>query len=243
MIIDTHCHIDLYDKPEMLLTECEKEGIIVIAMTNLPSHFEMGQPFFRKTKNIRLSLGLHPLYAEKHKSEYPIFLRNLDNTSYIGEVGLDFSKEGIDTKELQINTFIKVLEVTSDKKKILSIHSRRAEKEVLELLIKHNIKNAIFHWYSGSTSLINKILDAGFFFSINPSMTTSTNGQSIISKIPMNRILTESDGPFVQFEQRAIHPKDIGNTIEYISRSRNITISAVENHIQSNLNELINRIR
>lgn len=243
MIIDTHCHIDLYDKPELLLTECEREGIIVFAMTNLPSHFEIGQPFFRKTKNIRLSLGLHPLYAEKHISEYPIFLRNLDKTSYIGEVGLDFSKEGINTKELQINTFIKVLEVTSNKKKILSIHSRKAEKEVLELLIKHNIENAIFHWYSGPTSLINKILGAGYFFSINPSMTTSANGQSIISKIPMNRILTESDGPFVRIEKRTIHPKDLGIIFNYISNSRNLTISQVENQIQSNLNELINRIR
>lgn len=242
MIIDTHCHIDLYENPKKLLTECEQEGIIVFAMTNLPSHFEMGQPFFLHMKNIRLSLGLHPLYAERHKFEYPIFLRNLDKTSYIGEIGLDFSREGISTKELQYNTLDKVLKAISSKNKILSIHSRKAEKEVLELLLKYKIKNAIFHWYSGSISLMYKILDAGYYFSVNPSMISSLTGQSIISRIPMNRLLTESDGPFIQIENRVIHPIDIAKVIKYISNTRNKAISEVEYQIRLNFNELIKKI-
>lgn len=243
MIIDTHCHIDLYEEPENLLKECERKNICVLAMTNLPSHFEMGLSFFRQSKYTRLSLGLHPLYAEKHESEYHIFLRNIDKTSYIGEVGLDFSREGIITKDLQVNSFTNVLENISNKKKILSIHSRRAEKEVLELLINHNIKNAIFHWYSGSISLIKNILDAGYFFSINPAMISTPNGQTIISKIPINKILTESDGPFVKLNNEIIHPIDVKAVLNYISSSRNINISEVENQIQKNFYELINRIR
>ena len=73
MIIDTHCHIDLYEKPYTLLKECIKERITLISMTNLPSHFELGFPFFKNTKNIRLALGMHPLYAQKHESEFNIF--------------------------------------------------------------------------------------------------------------------------------------------------------------------------
>jgi TatD DNase family protein len=243
MLIDTHCHIDLYDKPEMLIRECEKNGIIVIAMTNLPSHFEMGFPFLRQSKTVRISLGLHPLFADKHKPEFQIFLRNLDRTSYIGEIGLDFSIEGLKTKELQLDSFEKILQIVSNKQKILSIHSRRAEKEVLELLIKHNISNAIFHWYSGSKSILLKILDAGYYFSINPSMINSPNGRTIISKIPINRILTESDGPFVQYNHRLVHPWDMKVILDYISLTRQINVIEVEMQIQSNFFELINKIR
>jgi len=243
MIIDTHCHIDLYDNPESLLNECEKSGFTVLSMTNLPSHFEMGYPFYKSHKKIRIALGMHPLYSEKHQEEFPIFLRNLNKTSYIGEIGLDFSKEGYSTKDQQIVTFTQILNNVSSQSKILSIHSRRAEKEVLDLLLKHKIQSAIFHWYSGSISLIQKILEAGYYFSINPAMILSENGKKIISQIPIDRILTESDGPFVETEKRRIHPRDIIKVIEFISIARNISVAQVESQIQENFNVLIKRLK
>ncbi len=243
MLIDTHCHIDLYKNPQLIIRECEKKGITVIAMTNLPSHFEMGFPFFKQSKMLRISLGLHPLFAEKHKSEFDLFLKNIDRTSYIGEIGLDFSKEGIKTQKIQLDSFEKVLQVVSKKNKILSIHSRRAEKEILELLVKYNIKNAIFHWYSGSSSVLNKIIAEGYYFSINPSMTTSPNGQSIISKIPINRILSESDGPFVQYNNKTIHPWDLKIVLDYIATNKGVSVSEIEKQIQLNFYDLIDKIR
>lgn len=69
-------------------------------------------------------------------------------------------------------------------------------KKVFELLQEYRIKNAIFHWYSGPLSLIEEIINAGYYFSINEAMTTSISGRKIISKIPQNRILTETDAPF-----------------------------------------------
>ena len=78
----------------------------------------------------------------------------------------------------------------------MSVHSRKAEKEVFELLQEYEIKNVIFHWYSGPLNLIDKIIDAGYYFSINEAMTVSISGRKIINKIPQNRILTESDAPF-----------------------------------------------
>jgi TatD DNase family protein len=243
MIIDTHCHIDLFENPKMVLKLCEQKGISVISMTNLPSHFEMGYFYFQSLKKIRLALGMHPLMADSHKQEFDLFLKNINRTSYIGEVGLDFSKEGIYTKDIQIDTFSKILKVVSGQKKILSIHSRKAEKEVLDLLIKNNIKSAIFHWYSGSVSLLYKILDAGYYFSINPAMANSNNGQTIISKIPMNKILTESDGPFTQFNNNIVHPWDLKIVLDYISITRQIDVKEVENQVQSNFIQLIDKIR
>jgi TatD DNase family protein len=212
-------------------------------MTNLPSHFARGIPFFKSQKKIRLALGMHPLYSDRHDKEFPIFLNNLDKTSYIGEIGLDFSKDGYQTKKKQIETFERILKVISNQKKILSIHSRAAEKKVLELLIENKIQNAIFHWYSGPEELINEILNAGYYFSINPSMVLSKHGQSLISQIPIKKVLTESDGPFVKVANRTIHPKDVHKVIEYISGQTNCSFEEIQRHIQANFNELINKIR
>lgn len=243
MIIDTHCHIDLYNNPEMILSECEIKGISVISMTNLPSHFEQGFPFFQKTSKCRIALGLHPLYANSHSSEIKGFLKNIDKTSYIGEVGLDFSSEGINTMSIQIESFEMILKIVTNKKKILSIHSRKAEREILELLKKYRIRNAIFHWYSGPVKLIDSIIESGYFFSINPKMIKSKSGIDIISKIPLDRLLTESDGPFIQINQKPINPWDIKEVLSYISATRQLSYVDVERQIKNNFYNLICRLK
>ncbi|MCG8576771.1 MAG: TatD family hydrolase, partial [Flavobacteriales bacterium] len=143
-----------------IVNESEKLGIITIGMTNLPSHFKMGHPHLKGLKKTRLALGMHPLMAENHSEEFPLFYEYFNKTSYIGEVGLDFSREGIETKDQQLNSFKKILEAVGNKPKILSIHSRKAEKEVLQLLKDYQIQNAIFHWYSGGLKLIDQIVDS-----------------------------------------------------------------------------------
>ncbi|PWW20383.1 Qat anti-phage system TatD family nuclease QatD [Chryseobacterium sp. AG844] len=243
MIIDTHCHIDLYPTPEKVLQECIDTNMMVISMTNLPSHFEMGYPHFRNLKKIRLALGMHPLYAEIHKKEFGLFLKNLPKTSYIGEIGLDFSKEGYATKNIQIESFTKILETISGKKKILSIHSRGAEKEVLELLKMYNIKSAIFHWYSGSLKLIDKIVNEGYYFSINPAMIKSEKGRKIIEKIPITNLLTETDGPFTNINGNILRPIDVINVNNYFSSAWGKTIFDVEKIISLNFRKLLANIK
>ncbi|WP_419486798.1 Qat anti-phage system TatD family nuclease QatD [Chryseobacterium bernardetii] len=243
MIIDTHCHIDLYQTPEKVIQECIDTNMMVISMTNLPSHFEMGYPHFRNLKKIRLALGMHPLYAEVHKKEFGLFLKNLYKTSYIGEVGLDFSKEGYATKNIQIESFTKILENISGKNKILSIHSRGAEKEVLELLKKYNIRSAIFHWYSGTLKFIDEIINEGYYFSINPVMTKSEKGKKIIEKIPITNLLTETDGPFTNINGNILRPIDVINVNKYFSNVWGKTIFEVEKTISLNFQELLKSIK
>ena len=195
-MIDVHCHFDMMPNPETYVRQKEETGDIVIGMTNLPSHFQMGQPYIMHYKHIRLGLGLHPLLAAENEKELPLFKRLVDETSYIGEIGLDFSREGYASKEEQIIVLKEILTTLRGKRKIVSVHSRRAEKELLRLLGEYNIENVIFHWYSGSVSLIPAILERGYYFSINEAMTLSHSGKSIIEKIPRGRILMETDAPF-----------------------------------------------
>lgn len=243
MIIDAHCHIDLYSDPKRVLQNSIHANITALAMTNLPSHFELGYSHFQSLKKIRLALGMHPLLADSHKTEFNLFLKNIDRTSYIGEIGLDFSTEGISTKEIQIDTFTKILTVVSVKKKILSIHSRKAEKEVLDLLLKNRIQSAVFHWYSGGLGLIKDISDAGYFFSINPSMVKSESGRKIISNIPKHLVLTETDGPFVSKGNESLLPGEVEEVIIYLSKAWNITIYEVQNIINMNFKRLISNLK
>ena len=228
MIIDTHCHFDMMPNPEAYITEREMMGDIVIGMTNLPSHFRMGQPHLKKFKYIRLALGFHPLLAANNKSELALFRQLLSQTSYIGEIGLDFSREGISTKDEQISALREILVELRGKKKIISVHSRRAEKELFELLTEYDIKNVIFHWYSGSIGLIDNILDRGYYFSVNEAMCLSKNGQAILSKLPKERILTETDAPY---NGRT----DIRKVLQYLEMS--------EDDVYHNLMCLLNNLK
>ena len=152
----------------------------------------------------------------------------VDETSYIGEIGLDFSREGYASKEEQITVLKEILTTLRGKRKIVSVHSRRAEKELLGLLREFNIENVIFHWYSGSVSLIPAILERGYYFSINEAMTLSHSGKSIIDKIPQDRILMETDAPY---NSRC--------SIQNAMRNMGVT----EALIKRNFDELISRLR
>lgn len=242
-MLDTHCHIDLYKNPKAILDRCENKGIIVFSMTNLPSHFEMGLPFFQSKKYVRMALGMHPLYATLHKNEFSKFEFYLSKTSYIGEIGLDFSKEGVETKKIQLVSFNRILKLVSDKKKILSLHSRKAEKEVFESLVQYKIQNAIFHWYSGGLNLIKNISDAGYYFSINPAMIKSISGQKIISKIPKENVLTETDGPFINKDNEPLLPGEIEEVFEYLSKIWNVSIYEVQSIVNMNFKRLISNLK
>ncbi|KYP13029.1 Qat anti-phage system TatD family nuclease QatD [Flavihumibacter sp. CACIAM 22H1] len=242
-MLDTHCHIDLYSKPESILNECDKYGYTILSMTNLPSHFERGIPFFQNRNKVRQALGMHPLHTAHHKKEFPKFISNLEKTSYIGEVGLDFSKEGFDTKDIQVHTFEKILEIVSDKKKLLSIHSRLAERKVLELLRKYKIKNVIFHWYSGDINLIDEIVQQGYYFSINPAMVKSMSGKKIISKVPRNFILTETDGPFVMENDLPIRPGHVQPVVDFLATEWMLKNDEVKQIIWSNFQKVVKKLK
>ena len=227
-MIDTHCHFDIMSNPEAYIYAKEVVGDIVIGMTNLPSHFCIGEPYMRSFKHVRLALGLHPLLATDKQNELQIFKNNIEKTSYIGEIGLDFSKSGISTKEIQISVLRKILSELKGKKKIVSVHSRKAERELLDLLCEYDIKNVIFHWYSGPVGLIPSILSCGYYFSINESMTLSKNGQKIIENIPKSRILTETDAPYNS-------KTDIGNVLTYLRMT--------EQDIKNNFMALVRKIK
>lgn len=125
----------------------------------------------------------------------------------------------------------------------MSLHSRKAEKEILSLLIEKNIKSAIFHWYSGPLSLVDKIVEAGYYFSVNPAMVKSDSGRKIINRIPSNNLLTETDGPFIEVDGRQIKPTDVILVYQHCSRIWGKTIKEANLIISTNFQRLLSHIQ
>jgi len=209
-MIDAHCHIDLYPNPSEIATRAERAGITTLAVTNLPSSFKKAFPFIRPMRRIRLALGMHPLLALEHSRERKAFAYLIDKTSYIGEVGLDFSLAARSTKKIQMESFQFILDSLQGKPKVISLHSRQAESTVLDMLEAAGRSPVVFHWYSGPLTLLERALASGHYFSVNLAMVNSLRGQQVISELPPNRVLTETDGPFTKVGHRPACPEDIG---------------------------------
>ncbi len=200
-IYDMHCHVDLMDNMEEFINKALQEKINLLAMTTTPKAFEIEQKKLEAYPNVRVSLGLHPQLVLDRYEEVALVEEFIHTTKFVGEIGLDFSKQFISSKDRQILVFKQIIEwCQQSPKKILSIHSVRADKDVLAILEKYNCPNdnaCILHWYSGSPKQLDRAIELGCFFSINDYMINSPNGRSIIQKIPCERLLLESDAPFI----------------------------------------------
>lgn len=238
-MLDSHCHLDRYPDPLAVAREAERRGTFIIAVTNLPSHFSAGVPHTRSLKKVRLALGLHPLAAADHDNELSRFTELLPQTSFVGEVGLDFSHQGMSTQEQQIRSFRVVAEHVSRTPKIVSLHSRGAEPTVLAILQEYRIRTAIFHWYSGTLSTLRLAAAAGHYFSVNPAMIVSTKGQEIIRRIPRDQLLTETDGPHVLMDKVPARPWDVAAVEEHLATVWQTTVADVQQQVWRNFQRLV----
>jgi TatD DNase family protein len=239
---DTHCHLDLYKDPLAVATSTERSGIFTIAVTNLPSAYYAAKPHMRRFRHLRLAVGLHPLMTEHHTPrEKRLFERAFAETNYIGEVGLDFSRTGKETRKTQIASLCFILGLLQEQSKVVTVHSRRAEATILKLLSEFDVSPVIFHWYSGSLTVLDQIIEKGHYFSINPAMVKSKNGQRIINYIPRKHLLTETDGPFVRVDQRPVMPADVHAVHEYLALCWQEPVRSIENQLTQNLSEFIRR--
>lgn len=243
-MIDAHCHVDLYARPTDIAQRAERAKVLTVMVTNLPTAFEKAYPYVKDFSQIRIALGLHPLLASQHAIERPRFQQLIDKTSYIGEVGLDFSGTGRETKVEQIKSFKFVLATIANRRKFVTVHSRRAESELLDILEDAAYSfPVVFHWYSGPLNVLDRAVGSGHFFSINPAMAISPNGKKIIDRIPPNRVLTETDGPFVKIGSKIVEPSDVTFVEQYLASNWSMPNHSVRQTIRENFMSLVRPIR
>lgn len=127
----------------------------------------------------------------------------------------------------------------------MTIHSRGAEKEVLDIIGTSFPGKVILHWYSGPISVLEKALVQGCFFSVNYAMTQSDNGWRILAAIPKERLLTESDGPFQQIKSQPASPLSVPQTLHAIRKLKPEWHSdrSLVDQLTANLQTLLNPVR
>ena len=194
-LYDTHFHLDLQkDKPKAIET-ITKNGIYTIAMTNLLPDLYQKEVSLYGQKYIRIALGFHPELVHEYPNKIPLMWKHLAEARYIGEVGLDFTDKS-HTKE-QIAFFSELIaRCKNDSNKIISIHSREAEKEVIDIIGTDFKFTTILHWYSGTIRNLKIACERGYYFSVNLSMTRTKKFAQMLECIPKDKLLLETDCPF-----------------------------------------------
>ncbi|EHH3740601.1 TPA: TatD family deoxyribonuclease [Vibrio parahaemolyticus] len=243
-MIDFHCHLDLYSNCHEVAEEVRKRGIYLLSVTTTPSAFDGTRQLEGDGTRIRTALGLHPQLAHERISELGLFEELVNETKYIGEIGLDGSKEFRSYFEPQHIVLDKILEsCTRSGGKILSVHSRGAASEVLSKLRYYaDAGIPVLHWFTGTKSQLQTAIDLGCWFSIGPAMLMSKRSVELVTMIPKNRILTETDGPFARLHRSALMPWDVEVVEDQLAKLWEKDTATTKARLYDNLRTLVQSI-
>ncbi|WP_424184177.1 TatD family hydrolase [Actinokineospora sp. G85] len=214
---DTHCHIDAYDNPLAVLDDARAAGIHVVAVTEDPGTYRLLRTRLGRRDGVDVALGFHPLRAgSASPHDLARFFRLLPQATWIGEIGLDFSRVGVPTRKQQLRVFEAILSEPQLRNRPVTVHSRGAERETITRLAQTQIP-AILHWYTGPLSAVDDALAAGLLFSVNPAMTRSKKGAALLQHVPSEHVLLETDGPYARIGNRPSVPSDLIATVKYLA--------------------------
>jgi|SRR3989344_534367 len=247
MFIDCHCHLDLYSNIEIesIIKKCRKKsiGLIINNGVNCASNrksLELSEKF----KEIKCALGAYPIdalsmSAEELKKELDFIKKNGKDIVAIGEVGIDF-KESED-KIKQIEIFRKFIRLSKKIKRTLIIHSRKAEKEVVDILEEEKAEKVLMHCFSGNMKLVERIVGNGWNLSIPAIVKYSEHFQNIVKMVPISNLLCETDSPFLHPEKKSNNtPENVIESYKKIAEIKCISIKECEKVIEDNFKRLFN---
>ncbi|HCY63448.1 MAG TPA: hydrolase TatD [Oxalobacteraceae bacterium] len=239
-MIDLHCHLDLYPDPHSVVHECHTRGTYVLSVTTTPSAWEGTHALAKQAPRIRTALGLHPQIAHLRKAELPLFEKLLPKVRYVGEIGLDGGPEYKQFWQDQELVFNRILDLcVQEGGRIMTLHSRRAATPVLDALeARSQAGTPILHWFSGSQRELSRAIEMGCWFSVGPAMLETNKGRQLVAKMPRDRVLTETDGPFAQTEGRPLLPWETARASAVLASVWNHSQDAVEQQLRQNLRTL-----
>lgn len=243
-MIDFHCHLDLFDDPQQMAVACEQAGIYVLSVTTTPKAWPKTAALAKGKRHIRTALGLHPELAHERYNEVSLLERLLDETRYVGEIGLDGSPAHRQHAEIQLKVFERILACSQDRGgRIFTIHSRGAADAVIESLRNHKCGHtAVLHWFSGSPGQLKSATSLDCWFSVGPAMLRTGKGRALAAAMPRDRILTETDGPFTRSGKRPLTPADVQLAAAELAKVWSITEAEAVTQIKRNLRELLLRV-
>ena len=258
MIIDSHCHLisSRYEKPiHEIIDICEASNIsLLLNIATKEKEFNEILSLSNKYKQIYNSVGIHPHETDNLNKNIFIkiddIIKNNKKTIAVGETGLDFYYNHSKKKE-QINSFEKHIENALEHNLPIIVHSRDAEKDTKEILYSYK-KNSditgVIHCFTGSEKFAKEMVDIDFYISFSGIITfkNSSNLREIVSIVDKNKILVETDSPFlapVPNRGKTNMPSFIIHTIKQISDILQISNAEVEKITSNNFFNLFKKVK
>lgn len=225
-MIDVHCHLNLhaFDSDwDAVATRAFENGVtkIINVGTSIPSS-RRAVELAHKFPDMYAIVGVHPHHADKTDVEFEgeiqkNWLTELEKIAKdekvvgIGEIGLDYfsyKSNGIVDKKLQEDAFIAQIELAHKLKLPLQIHNRHAGEDIVKILKQNKSKllkvPGMFHCMSGDLDFMKDVLDLGFYVGFDGNITypglspgESTQLSELVRNTPIERIVTETDSPFL----------------------------------------------
>lgn len=249
MLVDVHCHLymEQFDEDRDAVIQRAKEaGVVVIV--NSGTEYTTNVQTLELTKKydvIKASLGIYPTYVEKLSEEefdrdLKFITKNKDNIVSIGEVGLDYhNTQEEHLKKIQQDRFHAILEQLNKLKKPFVLHTRKAEKDVIDIVESKSMKNINLHCFTGNYKLVKRAIGNGWCFSIPPNIVNSHHFQGLVDMAPLSQILTETDAPYLSPPPKQRNePSFITFTIKKIAEIKKLTEKEVANIIFMNYQKL-----
>lgn len=235
--VDIHCHLDKLTDVEAALSRARDAGVKLVLTQGLnPENNREALKLAEKYEGVQAALGLYPndaieLSEEELEAELD-FIRKQKPVA-IGEVGLDYHWDDEHQEEMKA-VFRKVLSLASEIKRPVIIHSRKAEEDVVELLEEFSDVKALLHCFSGKLSLAKRARAAGAYFSIPANVTRSSHFQRLVDETPMNRLLTETDSPYLSPNDSENEPANVVGAVEVIASRKGLLVSECANQLWLN---------
>ncbi len=255
MFVDVHCHLDheLYvGKVKDVVQRAGDAGVkfVVTAGTNESSNahaLELAKAHSMVLACVgaypvdALQLGDDELATLGLSREGPcdvdkivLFIEaHKDSIVGVGEIGLDYKR--VDYKERQKKNFVKMLRVAKRLGKVVVVHSRDAEEDVLAILEREEIKKVVLHCFGGRKQLVRRGVKLGCLFSVPAVLPRSSHFQMIVKEVPLHLLLTETDGPFFSPDDaRSSEPVDVVRTVQEIAKIKGVTFEEAQKMIFAN---------
>ncbi|WP_158996870.1 TatD family hydrolase [Pigmentibacter ruber] len=257
MLIDTHCHLvsdKLKDNLSEILATAKNNGLEkIINIAYDPETIQLGLQQLQLSEMIYLTLGIQPHDAAKFTiSEAEIVRTHAKSNKRvvgIGEIGLD-AYYTLSPMENQIECFEYFLEMATELKLPIVVHVRETHALVLERIKQFINKGltGVIHCFTGTLSEAKDFLDCGFFLSFSGIVTfkNSTSLQEVAKIVPENRILIETDSPYlapVPKRGKINEPGNLKYTCDFIANLRNISSQELATLTKQNAETLFFRLK
>ena len=250
-IVDSHCHInfeELYQKlPDVLANAKQNDISHMLCVSVTLEDFPQVKNLADKYHHIFASVGVHPCYEDvKEPSvEELIEVGSDDNIVAIGETGLDYFR--IENKDMswQRDRFVRHISAAKAVNKPLIIHTRSAADDTMRILREEGADQCrgVMHCFAEDWDVAQKALDLGFFISFSGIVTfkSATNVQEVARKCPIDRILVETDAPYlapVPLRGKLNEPANVRHTAQYVADLKGVPLEELAQQTTNNFFEL-----